>query len=145
MNRARVLRWTLSLLAAGLLLWGVIPAWQLWQSHEIQLQTLALQRQSMQAARQEVLSLQSKTPLAAATAQTRIAAMAQQHLGTQARLNPGPGSSLSLSVKDAAPDELSRAWTEIRQQTSASVIRADLTLGPQGWTGTLVLQPAKQP
>jgi hypothetical protein len=145
MNRTRWLRWALGLLATGLCLWGVIPAWHLWQSHETQLQTLAQQRQAMQATRQEVLALQGKAPMAAATAQSRIAAIAQQHLGTQAKLNPGSGPGLNLTLKDADPGALTRAWTEIRQQTSASVIRTDLTLGPQGWTGTLVLQLAKQP
>jgi hypothetical protein len=143
MKRTPWMRWTLGLVAMGLCLWGVIPAWQLWQSHEAQLQALAQQRLSLQTARQEVLALQGKAPMAAATAQSRIATIAQQHLGTQAKLSPGPG--LSLTLKDADAGALTQAWTDIRQQTAASVIRADLTLGPQGWTGTLVLQLAKQP
>ncbi len=143
MNRSSVLRWALALLAAGLWLAGAIPAWRLWQSHEAQLQSLAQQRQSMQTARQQVLTLQAKAPMAALEAQSQIVALAQQHLSTTPKSNPD--QSLSLTLQNVAPAKLSQLWTDIRQQTSASVTRADLTLGPQGWTGTLVLQLAKLP
>ncbi len=81
--------------------------------------------------------------MAALEAQSQIVALAQQHLSTTPKSNPD--QSLSLTLQNVAPAKLSQLWTDIRQQTSASVTRADLTLGPQGWTGTLVLQLAKLP
>ena len=78
-----------------------------------------------------------------AEAQNRIQAIAQQQLKTVAQGSPGAG--IRLTLNGVAPQQLAQAWADIRSQTSASVVQADLVQGPQGWSGTLVFKLAQRP
>ncbi len=143
MNRILILRWALGLLGVLLLWTGLEPAWHLWRTHEAQLNELAQQRQAMQRAQEELQALQQKTLPSTAEAQNRIQAIAQQQLKTVAQGSPGAG--IRLTLNGVAPQQLAQAWADIRSQTSASVVQADLVQGPQGWSGTLVFKLAQRP
>jgi type II secretory pathway component PulM len=135
--------WLLVTLAVLALPWTLWPAWQMWQAHPDGLQQLARQRQSMQWQQQEVQALLKKPVPTQAQAQALIQSLSQQHFGSTAMIVPGPGLQVQLRQVDAA--QLALGWQDIRTQTSASVISADLTAQGSQWSGTLVFKLAQKP
>jgi general secretion pathway protein M len=130
----------LALLALG---WQIGPAWQLWRNHTSLWDDLTKQRMGMLTAQKEALDLLQKPIPGPAEAVAQIQAISRQRFGA-VPVNL-PGATLQIQIRSLAADQLARGWNEIRTQTSASVIQADLTMGPQGWTGSLVFKLAQKP
>lgn len=144
MNRPRShLRWGLWALTLAIVLWALWPAWQRWLAHPQALNQLAQQRQAMQWGQQEVQSLLNKPVPSPLEAQTLIQAISKQHLGSVPIAVPGQG--LQIRFSDVAAQPLALAWQEIRTQTSASVVSADLSANGALWSGTLVFKLAQKP
>ncbi len=132
-----------AVLALLAMLWGLWPAWQLWQAHPQTLQKLGQQRQVMQGLQQEVEVLLKKPVPAPAEAQTLIQSISKRHFGSTPIGVPGQG--LQIQISGVSAQQLALGWQEIRSQTSASVVSADLTANGSQWTGTLVLKLAQKP
>ena len=143
MNQRRWISLALAAVAALALLWGLWPAWTLWLNQDERWNELARQRQTMQAALQEAQTLQKKSMPSVAEAQTLIQSIGKQRLGATASTLPDSGIQLQLSA--VSPQQLAQGWEEIRTQTSASLLRADLKQNAEGWSGTLVFKLAQKP
>ena len=125
------------------LLWLIGPAWALWSSHETQWQRLSQLRLSMLQSQQEVQALRQKSVPTAAEATAQIQALSRQHFGTTAVILPG--ATLQMTLRLVSPEQLATGWNEIRTQTSASLVQADLANPGPGWSGTLVFKLAQKP
>lgn len=139
-------RWLLAALALLALLalpWALWPAWQLRQAHPGTLIKLTQQRQAMQLQQQEAQALLKKPVPNPVEAQTLIQSLSKQHFGSTPVSVPGQGLQIQLRQVDAA--QLALGWQEIRLQTSASVVSADLTAQGKLWSGTLVFKLAQKP
>ena len=138
--------WTwraLALVILLALLWLIGPAWQLWRTHESQWNLLSQVRLRMLQSQQEVQALRQKSVPTAAEATAQIQAIGRQRFGATAVILPG--ASLQMTLRSVAPEQLASGWNEIRSQTSASLVQADLTEQGQGWSGTLVFKLAQKP
>jgi type II secretory pathway component PulM len=136
-------RWLVVVLAVLTLPWALWPAWQMWQAHPGALLQLSQQRQSMQLLQQESQTLRNKSVPNPVEAQALIQSLSKQHFGHTAVSVPGQGLQIQLRQVDAA--QLALGWQDIRDQTSASVVSADLTAQGKLWSGTLVFQLAQKP
>lgn len=143
MKHTRWLIASLALVAAIALLWGLWTAWGLWQTQEARWSELARQRQTMQAALQEAQALQKKSVPGLTEAQSLIQNISSQRLAAPAVALPD--ASMQIQLIGVSPRQLGQGWDEIRTQTSATLVRADLTQGPMGWSGTLVFKLAQKP
>ena len=132
-----------ALLAVLALLWGLGPAWMLWQQQDTRWAELARQRQVMQAALTEAQALQKKSVPSAAEAQMQIKSIATQRWGATAITMPDAG--MQIQISDVAPQALGQGWDDIRSQTSALLLRAELKQSTTGWSGTLVFKLAQKP
>ena len=130
----------IALLALG---WQVGPAWQLWRNHTTQWDDLTRLRLGMLAAQKEARDLLQKPIPGQAEAVAQIQAISRQRFGA-VPVNL-PGTTLQIQIRSLSADQLAQGWNEIRTLTSASVTQADLTMGPQGWTGSLVFKLAQKP
>ena len=125
------------------LLWGLVPAWQLWRSYGSLMDQLSRQRLEMLQQQQEAQSLKQK-PLALPPELTQqIGAISKQRFG--AVPTALPGAALQIQLNAVRPEQLALGWQEIRSQQLASLTQADLTQGPQGWSGTLVFKLPQKP
>ena len=132
-----------ALLAVLALLWGLGPAWMLWQQQDTRWAELARQRQVMQAALTEAQALQKKSVPSAAEAQMQIKSIATQRWGATAITMPD--ASMQIQISDVAPQALGQGWDDIRSQTSALLLRAELKQSATGWSGTMVFKLAQKP
>jgi hypothetical protein len=143
--KAITLPWRRGLLGLALLVlpWSLWPAWQAWLAHPEALQQLARQRQAMQLSQQEVQALRLRSVPGAVEAQALIQSLSKQHFGSAPVSVPGPGLQIQLNQVDAT--QLALGWQEIRAQTSASLVSADLSAKGNRWSGTLVFKLAQKP
>lgn len=134
----------LALAAVGLLL-GLLLAWSLLLAPALrtlkaapaELERLELQLQQMQAQAQEAQALRGAPPVPPDQAQAALKASVE-HLGAAARLNL-TGDRAVVSLNGVAP-ELLQGWLgEVRAAARARPVEAQLTRGPKGYSGTLVL------
>ncbi|MGM9483658.1 type II secretion system protein GspM [Roseateles sp. NT4] len=134
----------LALGAVGVLL-GLLVAWSLLLAPALrtlktapaELERLELQLQQMQAQAQEAQSLRAATPVPPDQAQAALKASVE-HLGPAARLSL-TGDRAVVSLNGVAP-ELLQGWLgEVRAAARARTVEAQLTRGPKGYSGTLVL------
>jgi general secretion pathway protein M len=134
----------LALGAVGVLL-GLIVAWSLLfapalrtlKTAPAELERLELQLQQMQAQAQEAASLRAAPPVPPDQAQAALKASVE-HLGSAARLNL-TGDRAVVSLNGVAP-ELLQGWLgEARAAARARPVEAQLTRGPKGYSGTVVL------
>lgn len=142
LNRTWILR-ALALLALWALLWGISPAWTLWRTHTLQFDQLARQRMAMQNAQQEAQALHKQTVPPATDALTQIKTISSRLLGAVPQTLAD--QTVQVQIKAVPADRLALAWSDIRKQTLASVIKADLQANEQGWSGTLLFKLAQQP
>lgn len=135
----------LTLAAVGALL-GLLLAWSLLLAPALrtlktapgELEKLELQLQQMQAQAQEAQSLRAAPPVPPDQAQAALKASVE-HLGAAARLSNQTGDRAVVSLNGVAP-ELLQGWLgEVRAAARARPVEAQLTRGPKGYSGTLVL------
>lgn len=129
--------------AAGLL--GLLLAWSLLfapalrtlKSAPAELERLDLQLQQMQAQAQEARALRAAPTVPPAQAQAALTASVE-HLGPAARLNL-TGDRAVVTLNGVAPEVLQGWLGEVRSAARARPVEAQLTRGPKGYAGTLVL------
>lgn len=122
-----------------LLIWLVLiaPAQKTLRTAPAELTKLELQLQQMQAQAQEVRQLRAAPGVPAAQAQAALQASVE-HLGTVARLNLSGGRA-TVTLNGIAPQVL-QAWLgEVRAAARARPVEAQLTRGPQGYSGSIVM------
>ncbi len=122
-----------------LLAWSLLlaPALRTLKTAPAELEKLELQLQQMQAQSQEAKALRAAPPVPPDQAQAALKASVE-HLGAAARLSL-TGDRAVVSLTSVAP-ELLQGWLgEVRAAARARPIEAQLTRGPKGYSGTLVL------
>lgn len=142
--RARSARDRMALVGMALvlglfLLWVlfVAPAMSTLRSAPAQLDVLDTQLLQMRGMAAEVRELRNATPIAAAQAGLAIKAAAERQ-GDKVRLSLQPDRAL-LTLQNASPEQLRALLVEARSAARARPLEANLTRGPGGFTGTLVL------
>jgi general secretion pathway protein M len=138
-ERERLAVGTIGALLGLLLAWSVLlaPALRTLKTAPAELERLELQLQQMQAQAQEAQALRAAPAVPPAQAQAALTASVE-HLGAAARLNL-TGDRAVVTLNGVAP-ELLQGWLgEVRSAARARPVEAQLTRGPKGYSGTLVL------
>jgi general secretion pathway protein M len=138
-ERERFLVGGVAVLLGLLLVWLVLvaPAARTLRTAPAELDKLELQLQQMQAQAQEARALRVAPSVPAAQAQAALQASVD-HLGPVARLNLA-GSRATVTLNGIAPAAL-QAWLgEARSAARARPVEAQLTRGPKGYSGSIVL------
>ncbi|MBX3621377.1 MAG: type II secretion system protein M [Rhizobacter sp.] len=124
---------------ATALVWmaGVAPALRTLREAPAQIDALDVQLQAMQRMAMEARDLRGTAPVPATLAAQALTS-ATERLGGKGRITiQGDRATLALS---GVTGEALRAWlTEARSGARARPIDAQLTRGPQGYAGTLVV------
>lgn len=124
---------------AVLLVWlvAVQPALRTVREVPAQIDAVDAQLQAMRALAAETAGLRGATPVSQAQAVAALQAATEQ-LGAKGKLSvQGDRATLSLNAADT---ESLRAWLELaRSAARARPIEAQLSRGPSGYTGTLVV------
>ena len=131
---------TLAGIAIGIaIVWmiGVAPALRTLREAPAQIDSLDLQLQAMQRMATEARDLRGAAPVPATQAALALKS-ATDRLGDKAKLAVmGDRATLTLS---GVTGEALRAWlTDARSGARARPVEAQLTRGPQGYAGTLVV------
>lgn len=138
-ERERLVVGAVGVLLGLLLAWSLLlaPALRTLRTAPAELEKLELQLQQMQAQAQEAQTLRAAPSVAPEQAQAALKASVE-HLGSAARLNLA-GDRAVVSLNGVAP-ELLQGWLgEVRAAARARPVEAQLTRGPKGYSGTLVL------
>ena len=138
-ERERLAVGSIGVLLGLLLAWSLLlaPALRTLKTAPAELERLELQLQQMQAQAQEAQTLRAAPPVLPDQAQAALKASVE-HLGAAARLNL-TGDRAVVSLNSVAP-ELLQGWLgEVRAAARARPVEAQLTRGPKGYSGTLVL------
>lgn len=138
-ERERLLVAGVAALMGLLLVWLLLvaPALRTLRTAPPELDRLELQLQQMQAQAREARALRAAPSVPAAQAQAALQASVE-HLGPVARLNLA-GSRATVTLNGIAPDAL-QAWLgEVRVAARARPVEAQLTRGPKGYAGSIVL------
>lgn len=138
-ERERLALVAVGALLALLLAWSVLlaPALRTLKTAPAELERLDTQLQQMQAQAQEARALRAAPAVPPAQAQAALTASVE-HLGPAARLSL-TGDRAVVTLNGVAPETL-QAWLgEVRSAARARPVEAQLTRGPKGFAGTLVL------
>lgn len=138
-ERERLAAAAVGVALALLLAWSLLvaPAWRTLRAAPAELERLDVQLQQMQAQAQEARLLRAAPAVPPAQAQAALTASIQ-HLGPAARLNVA-GDRATVTLDGIAPEQL-QAWLgEVRSAARARPVEAQLTRGPKGYSGSLVL------
>lgn len=121
------------------LLWtlGVAPAWRTLQTAPAQIEALDTQLLHMRTMAAEVRELRNTAPIAAAQAGVAMKAAAERH-GDKVRLTLQADRAL-VTFTGASPEQVRALLVEARSAARARPVEAQLTRGPTGFNGTLVL------
>jgi general secretion pathway protein M len=124
---------------AAFLAWvlAVQPALRTLREAPAQLETLDAQLQTMQRLAGEARELRTASPLSAAQSAVALKA-ASDRLGDKARLSV-QGERAVLTLNGVGSEALRNWLAEVRSGARARPIEAQLSRGPQGFTGTLTL------
>lgn len=138
-ERERVALAAVAVVLGLLLAWSLLlaPALRTLKNAPIELEKVELQLQQMQAQAQEARALRSAPAVPPAQAQAALTASVA-HLGAAARLNMA-GDRAVVSLTGVAPEMLQGWLGEVRSAARARPVEAQLTRGPKGYSGTLVL------
>lgn len=138
-ERERLAVGAIGALLGLLLAWSLLlaPALRTLKTAPTELEKLELQLQQMQAQAQEAQALRAAPPVPPDQAQAALKASVD-HLGPAARMNLA-GDRAVVTLNGVAP-ELLQGWLgEVRAAARARPVEAQLTRGPKGYSGTLVL------
>lgn len=138
-DRERLALGSVAVLAGLLLAWSVLlaPALRTLKAAPAELEKLELQLQQMQAQAQEARSLRAAPAVPPAQAQAALTASVQ-HLGPAARLSL-TGDRAVVTLTGIAPEMLQGWLGEVRSAARARPVEAQLTRGPKGYSGSVVL------
>lgn len=116
---------------------GVAPAMRALREAPVQIDALDLQLQSMQRMAMEARELRGAAPVPTTQAAQALKS-ATDRLGDKGRLAV-QGDRATLTLNGVTGETL-RAWlTEARSGARARPVEAQLTRGPQGYAGTVVM------
>jgi general secretion pathway protein M len=121
------------------LAWSVLlaPALRTLKTAPTELEQLEAQLQQMQAQAQEAQALRKVQPVPPAQAQEALKASVD-HLGAIARLSV-VGDRATVTLNGITPAALQSWLGEVRSAARARPVEAQLTRGPKGYSGSLVL------
>jgi general secretion pathway protein M len=133
---AAALAWLLALV----LLWfvAVAPAWRSVRTAPARLDELDMQLQQMQRLAGEAASLRALPPVGALQSQSALKA-ATDALAGAARLQLG-GDRATITFTNASGTQVRDWLAEVRSAARVRPIEANLTRGPQGYSGSVVVQ-----
>lgn len=122
------------------LLWSVAvqPAWRTLREAPAQREALESQWQKMQLLAAEARQLRDAPKLSAEQAAAALRSASDQ-LGTRAKLSL-QGDRAVLTLNGVSTTQLREWLAEARAGARARPVEAQLSRGPQGFTGSLVLQ-----
>lgn len=125
---------------ALILLWfiGVAPAWRSVGSAPARLDQLDKQIQQMQLLASEATTLRALPPVGGLQAQAALKT-ATDALGSAARLQLG-GDRATVTFTNATGTQVRDWLAEARSAARTRPIEANLTRGPQGYSGTVIVQ-----
>jgi general secretion pathway protein M len=137
--RDRLALSVMALVLGIFLVWVVLvaPAVSTLRSAPAQLQALDVQLLQMRGMAAEVRDLRNATPVPAAQAGLALKAAAERQ-GDKVRLSLQNERAL-LTLQNASPEQLRALLVEARNAARARPVEAQLTRGPTGFSGTLVL------
>lgn len=138
-DRERLALSVVAVLLGLLLAWSVLlaPALRTLKTATAELELAEAQLQQMQAQALEASQLRAAPPVPPAQAEAALKASVE-HLGPAARLNVA-GDRAIVTLNGITPPAL-QAWLgEVRAAARARPVEAQLTRGPSGYSGTLVL------
>lgn len=116
---------------------AVVPAWRTLREAPRRIDLLDTQLQLMRREAADARTLRATPPVPPAQAQAALRAAAER-FGDKVRLVP-QGDRAVLSCNGIYGDELRALLAEARSAARASPVEANLTRGPQGYSGTLVV------
>jgi general secretion pathway protein M len=130
------LAWALGLL----LLWfvAVVPAWRSVATAPARLDALDAQLQQMQRLGAEAATLRALPPVGGLQSQSALKA-ATDALGPAARLVLG-GDRATITFTNASGTQVRDWLAEVRSAARVRPIEANLIRGPQGYSGTVIVQ-----
>lgn len=130
-----IIAWLVGLL----LLWtvAIAPAWRTARAAPAQLDLLDAQLQQMQRQASEARELRAIPALSGSQAASALRA-ATDELGAAARLQLG-GDRATLTLTGVNGSQLSDWLAEARSAARARPLEANLTRGPQGFSGSIVV------
>ncbi len=137
--RDRLALTVMALVVGSFLLWIMLiaPAVATLRSAPAQLDALDTQLLQMRGMAAEVRDLRNATPVPAAPAGLALKAAAERQ-GDKVRLSLQNERAL-LTLQNASPEQLRALLVEARSAARARPLEANLSRGPTGFTGTLVL------
>jgi general secretion pathway protein M len=127
--------------AAGLtLLWfvGIAPAWTSYRTAPARIDQLDKQLQDMQLLASEATALRALPPVGGLQAQAALKA-ATDALGSAGRLQLG-GDRATVTFTNATGTQVRDWLAETRSAARTRPVEANLTRGPQGYSGTVIVQ-----
>jgi general secretion pathway protein M len=130
------LAWAIGLV----LLWfiGIAPAWTSVRSAPARIDQLDAQLQQMQRLAAEAATLRALPPVGGLQAQAALKA-ATDALGGAGRLQLG-GDRATVTFTNATGTQVRDWLAETRSAARTRPIEANLTRGPQGYSGTIIVQ-----
>ncbi len=122
------------------LLWfvGVVPAWRSVSTAPARLDQLDAQVQQMQRLAGEATALRALPPVGGLQAQAALKT-ATDTLGSAARLQLG-GDRATVTFSNATGTQVRDWLAEARSAARTRPIEANLTRGPQGYSGSVIVQ-----
>jgi general secretion pathway protein M len=138
-QRERRLVWVAAVVVGAALLWTVAlqPAWRTVRDAPARLDALDAQLQAMQRLAAESTELRA-APAVSATQSGAALKAASDRLGEQGRIVL-QGERAVLTLNGASTEQL-RGWlAEARSGARARPVEANLTRGPKGYSGTIVV------
>lgn len=137
--RDRMALTIMALVVGVFLVWVIFiaPAVATLRSAPAQLEALDTQLLQMRTMAAEVRDLRNATPVPAAQAGLAIKSAVERQ-GDKVRLSLQNDRAL-LTLQNASPEQLRALLVEARSAARARPLEAQLTRGPGGFTGTLVL------
>ena len=126
------------LMAALLWFAGIAPALRTLRSAPAQIEALDAQWQSMQLLAAEARVLQGRAPPPRDAALRELEQSARQRLGSSAQVNAA-ADRVTVVLRGAPPQGMADWLSQARLNARVVVTQANLTRGPTGWDGTLLL------
>jgi general secretion pathway protein M len=133
---ASTLAWALGLV----LLWfiAVVPAWRSVTTAPARLDAIDKQLQQMQRLAAETATLRALPPVGGLQSQSALKA-ATDALGPAARLVLG-GDRATITFTNASGTQVRDWLAEVRSAARVRPVEANLTRGPQGYSGNVIVQ-----
>jgi general secretion pathway protein M len=133
---AATLGWALGLV----LLWfvAVVPAWRSVTTAPARLDAIDKQLQQMQRLASETATLRALPPVGGLQSQSALKA-ATDALGPAARLVLG-GDRATITFTNASGTQVRDWLAEVRSAARVRPVEANLTRGPQGYSGNVIVQ-----